>query len=133
MFGMEAIVQLRAANRLLQEHPETPREHTEPPIDDPLPIVTESVALYKACKERSDSKGEGTPGSPAGRGRWHSAQRTEICGCSPASASRKLQGKSPPPASTKRTATCIFIELHGRGDRARLLERAAMPSALLHR
>jgi len=45
----------REAYRVLQRHAETLRSQTEPNIDDLLPMVEESVAAYRVCKERIDA------------------------------------------------------------------------------
>jgi exodeoxyribonuclease VII small subunit len=45
----------REAYGVLQQHAETLRNQTEPNIDDLLPMVEESVAAYRVCKERIDA------------------------------------------------------------------------------
>ena len=45
----------KEAYGVLQGHAETLREQQEPNIDDLLSIVTESVDVYKVCKERIDA------------------------------------------------------------------------------
>jgi len=45
----------REAYGVLQQHAETLRNQTEPNIDDLLPMVEESVAAYRICKERIDA------------------------------------------------------------------------------
>jgi exodeoxyribonuclease VII small subunit len=45
----------RQAYGVLQQHAETLRNQTEPNIDDLLPMVEESVAAYRVCKERIDA------------------------------------------------------------------------------
>lgn len=45
----------REAYGVLQRHAETLRNQSEPNIDDLLPMVEESVAAYRACKERIDA------------------------------------------------------------------------------
>ena len=45
----------REAYGVLQSHAETLRNQSEPNIDDLLPMVEESVAAYRVCKERIDA------------------------------------------------------------------------------
>ncbi|WP_349606898.1 exodeoxyribonuclease VII small subunit [Cupriavidus sp. DF5525] len=45
----------KQAYGVLQKNAQTLREQTEPNIDDLLPIVNDSVAAYKVCKERLDA------------------------------------------------------------------------------
>jgi exodeoxyribonuclease VII small subunit len=51
----DANMTFRQAYGVLQQHAETLRNQTEPNIDDLLPMVEESVAAYRVCKERIDA------------------------------------------------------------------------------
>jgi exodeoxyribonuclease VII small subunit len=51
----DANMTFRQAYGVLQRHAETLRNQTEPNIDDLLPMVEESVAAYRVCKERIDA------------------------------------------------------------------------------
>lgn len=51
----ETKMTFREAYGVLQSHAETLRNQTEPNIDDLLPMVEESVAAYRVCKERIDA------------------------------------------------------------------------------
>lgn len=51
----DANTTFREAYGVLQQHAETLRNQTEPNIDDLLPMVEESVAAYRVCKERIDA------------------------------------------------------------------------------
>lgn len=90
----------REAYGVLQQHAETLRNQTEPNIDDLLPMVEESVAAYRVCKERIDAVEKAlekaltdvaTDASPRG-GADEGAAR-------PASASRTARPAAPRPSS----------------------------------
>ena len=51
----ESTMTFREAYGVLQQHAETLRNQTEPNIDDLLPMVEQSVAAYRVCKERIDA------------------------------------------------------------------------------